>query len=58
MLVSLAYLYGTCSRFLSLKAKTTYSKNVRDLFIKDASFNTIPSECVFLVRSLPARSTK
>lgn len=57
-LVNLACLYGICPRFLLLRARTTCSRKLRDLLMKQDSTRTWPSEPVFLVISLPARSTR
>ena len=56
--VSFDCLYGTWVLYLSHTATTTYSRKLRDLLMNWASFSVIPSEFVFLVLSLPARSTK
>ena len=57
-LVSLDCLYGTWSLFLSQAPTTTCSKNESDLLMYEASFIKDPSAPVFLILSLPARSTK
>ena len=56
--VSFACLYGIWSRFLSLKARTTYSRKLSDLLIAWASFILRPVAYDFFVRSQPAKSTK
>ena len=56
--VSFACLYGICPRFLEESARTTYSRKLSDLLIKQDSSRTKPVEPVFFVISLPARSTR
>ena len=47
-----------CSLFLSLKARTTCSKKLRDLLMAWASVSLMPVLSDFLVLSHPAKSTK
>ena len=57
-LVSFAWRYGTCPLFLLERARTTCSRKLRDLLMKHDSSRVTPTDPVFLVISLPAKSTR